>query len=54
MKSGLGETKESYGISKIKILEKLPNSLIEETDNEKFETNDIEKLSNNVKDPDEE
>ena len=53
MEFNLGETKESYKIRKIKILEKLCNSIIQETDNEKFETNDIEKLSYDVKDPDE-
>ena len=51
MESGLGETKESHRINKIKILEKLHNSIIERTESEGLETNDIEKLSKNVKDP---
>ena len=46
----LGETKESYKISKIKILGKLRNSIIEETESKEVETNDIEKLLNDVKD----
>ena len=53
MVSGLGETKESHRISKTKILEKLRNSIIERTESKGLETNDIEKLSNDVKDPDE-
>ena len=51
MESGLGEAKESHRINKIKILEKLHNSIIERTESEGLETNDIEKLSKNVKDP---
>ena len=53
MESGLGETKESHRISKTKILEKLHNSIIERNESEELETNDIEKLLNDVKEPDE-
>ena len=53
MEFGLGETKESYRISKTTILEKLCNSIIERTEREELETNDIEKLSNDVKGSDE-
>ena len=53
MELDLGETKESHRINKTKILEKLLNSMIEQTETEGLETNDIEKLSNDVKDPDE-
>ena len=53
MKSGLDGTKESYRINKTKILEKLLCSIIERTESEGLETNDdIEKLPNDVKDPD--
>ena len=53
MESGLDGTKESYRIKKTKILEKLCRSIIERTESERLETNDnIKKLSNDVKDPD--
>ena len=53
MESGLDGTKESYRIKKTKILQKLRRSIIELTESEGLETNnDIEKLLNDVKDPD--
>ena len=53
MESGLGGTKELYRINKTKILKKLQHSRIERTESEGLETNDdIEKLSNEVKDLD--
>ena len=53
MEFGLDETKESYRINKTKIFEKLCDSIIERTESEGLEANDIEKLSNAIKDPDE-
>ena len=53
MEFGLDETKESYRINKTKIFEKLCDSIIERTESEGLEANDIEKLSNDIKDPDE-
>ena len=53
MEFGPGETKESYRISKVEILEKLRTLIIERAESKGLETNDIEKLSNDVKDPDE-
>ena len=53
MESGLGEPEESHRISKTKVLEKLRNSIIERTESEGLETNDIENLSKDVSDPDE-
>ena len=53
MESGLDGSKESYRIKKTKILQKLRRSIIELTESEGLETNnDIEKLLNDVKDPD--
>ena len=52
MESGL-DGKESYRISKTRALKKLHCSIIAPTESEGLETNaDIEKLSNDVKDPD--
>ena len=51
MESGL-DGKESYRIKKTRVLEKLLCSIIEPTESEGLETTvDIEKLSNNLKDP---
>ena len=53
MEPGLGGTKESHRINKIKILEKLRDSMIERTESKGLETIEgIEELSNDVKDPD--
>ena len=52
MESGLNK-KESYRINKTRVLEKLLCSIIEPTESEGLETNvDIEKLPNDVNDPD--
>ena len=51
MESGL-DGKESYRINKTRALEKLLCSIIEPTKSEGLEANvDIEKLSNDIKDP---
>ena len=52
MEFGLGGTKESCRNNKAKILEKLRHSIIERTKSELLKTDDIEKVSNGVKDPD--